>query len=465
MGRAAQYGFEVLGVNLHPFRRDDHVFGPALKIQIALGVQFPAVAGMKPAARIEDGRALATLPVSGGQAPTAHQDFSIRSEPDFAPGEHASNRAMGLMKRVIDADQRRGFSQSVALHDGVTEPLPKHLRVGIECRSAGNKRPEFPAESLVDVAKQPPAPKEMFPFGGCESPLEVRGLARGLGVALDLVPEGFEHAGDGDERGNALARNGAQNLGGVERIEEDHRRAEERRNEQAHELPKHVAQRQEVKKTERVEGALGPRILSNFALQWPEVREDILMGEHHAPRLRRGARSKNDFDEIAGARILRRIGLGRKGGERLAKLLQCEGRQTDINLPERERANEKFGCDFPRHSSREFGRPKAVERHHHRSAEQASPKDHGPFRTILTDQKHAIAPHHSSAFEQARKLRRRRSHIGIGPAKHPRAAPIRERGIPLMEKEFLKVFGKRKASHGEFMLAHMKGLYNYVRRS
>src|SRR5439155_22036352 len=102
--------------------------------------------------------------------------------------------------------------------------------------------------------------------------------------------------------------------------------------------------------------ALGPRILSNFALQWPEVREDILMGEHHAPRLRRGARSKNDFDEIAGARILRRIGLGRKGGERLAKLLQCEGGQTDINLPERERANEKYVCHFLRHTSRDLGR-------------------------------------------------------------------------------------------------------------
>ena len=70
---AAEHRLEILGVNLHAFRRDDHVFCPAFEIEVALSVQFAAVAGRKPTARVEHGPELAALPVTGGHAPASPQ--------------------------------------------------------------------------------------------------------------------------------------------------------------------------------------------------------------------------------------------------------------------------------------------------------------------------------------------------------------------------------------------------------
>src|SRR5437762_2337232 len=121
-----------------------------------------------------------------------------------------------------------------------------------------------------------------------------------------------------------------------------------------------MAQRQEVEKAQRMKEALGHAELSNLALQGLEIREDILVREHHAPRLAGGTGSKDNLDRIARAQILRRVGLVRKSGERFANGFKDEGRDSDIHLPKRMRAKEDFGRDFAGHSPREFGRPEAV---------------------------------------------------------------------------------------------------------
>ena len=93
-------------------------------MQIAGSVHFADVAGVQPIVRFAAPH-FATFPVAGGNIFSAHQNFSILSQPEFASGQNFADGAFGSAEGMIQADQRRCFRHAVALHHRETRALEK----------------------------------------------------------------------------------------------------------------------------------------------------------------------------------------------------------------------------------------------------------------------------------------------------------------------------------------------------
>src|SRR5262249_12849332 len=117
------------------------------------------------------------------------------------------------------------------------------FRVGVERRAAANKRPELPAEPVVNFAKPPPAFSEVLTFGRRELLLELVELSGGFVLQLDFIAQALQHARHRHYRRDPLAPDGVDNFGRVQAALKDHGGAEQRRHEEAEELPEDVAER------------------------------------------------------------------------------------------------------------------------------------------------------------------------------------------------------------------------------
>src|SRR6266446_6971207 len=94
--------------------------------------------------------------------------------------------------------------------------------------------------------------RNFLPF--CVFKVAVQPLRFALAFELPLNSrvEQVEHARHSDQCGGAFLLDGAHDLGRIARWFEYHGRSQQRRNEQSHELPKNVAQRNERDETQRV---------------------------------------------------------------------------------------------------------------------------------------------------------------------------------------------------------------------
>ncbi len=102
-------------------------------------------------------------PISAGHSAATDQNFAIRSQLDFAPGQHFADRSFAQTKRMIDADDRRSFGKPIALDHGVSQPSPELFGDAVERRSAGDECPEFPSELAMHAPENPPATQEILP--------------------------------------------------------------------------------------------------------------------------------------------------------------------------------------------------------------------------------------------------------------------------------------------------------------
>ena len=66
---------------------------------------------------------------------------------------------------MIEADERSGLGESVALHDGISEAMPEFFRARIERGSPADDGEEFPAELAANAAEGPPAAEEVLRGG------------------------------------------------------------------------------------------------------------------------------------------------------------------------------------------------------------------------------------------------------------------------------------------------------------
>ena len=112
---APERGFEVFGVDIHASRGNDDFFLSALEIEIAGGVEFPYVAGAVPALCVAFWVQCVVIPVASGDSAAAHQDFTVFGELDFASIQHLADGSLSQPERVIDADDRSGLGQAIAL--------------------------------------------------------------------------------------------------------------------------------------------------------------------------------------------------------------------------------------------------------------------------------------------------------------------------------------------------------------
>src|SRR5260370_42706375 len=136
---------------------DDDLLLGSLEVQVALGVEFAEVAGAEPAFAGRHRLQLASLPVTGGHVFAADQNLAALVELDFFAGKDLANRTAAQAERMVDADERGGLSQSVALDDDEAQPPPELFGFGVESCTARNQRPELPSEAAVNLAEAPPA--------------------------------------------------------------------------------------------------------------------------------------------------------------------------------------------------------------------------------------------------------------------------------------------------------------------
>ena len=188
---AAQGGFEVFGIDIHAGGSDNYIFLASFEIQIACGVERAYVAGAVPAFFGRHGLQFVPAPISGGHSATADQDFSVRGQFDFAPGQYFANRSLAQPKGMIHADDRCGLGEPVALDGGVSQASPELFGHAVECGSAGNERPELPSELTMHPPEDPPAMEEMLPFRRLKTLLKLLQAAFALADHAQSFPSGI----------------------------------------------------------------------------------------------------------------------------------------------------------------------------------------------------------------------------------------------------------------------------------
>src|SRR6202030_4495162 len=129
----------------------------------------------------------------------------------------------------VKADHRVVLFQPIAWIGGIAEQLPEVLSPAVERCPAANKSPELPAKPAPYAAEDPPTPQEMLPFRGSKTLAKVRQGTTFLQVPLDLFLERLQHPRHRHQHRNALAADGADDLGRRERFLKDHRSTHELR--------------------------------------------------------------------------------------------------------------------------------------------------------------------------------------------------------------------------------------------
>src|SRR5260370_31058707 len=95
------------------------------------------------------------FPVTAGDIFTAHEDFAVFGDLEFAVRENLTDRAFRRAKRVIQAYQRGGLRQAVALNNGITQSLEEVLGFIRKGRTTGNQCPKLPAKPAVASVERP----------------------------------------------------------------------------------------------------------------------------------------------------------------------------------------------------------------------------------------------------------------------------------------------------------------------
>ena len=165
----AQRGFQIFGIDVHPLAGDDDVLLAPLKVEIALGVELADVAGAKPTFLVQHRLQLFALPVAGGDVRATHQDLAVFVELHLPAFEHLADRALAGAEGMVQRDERGGFGEAVALNDDEAEAPPELFGFGVQRRTAGDERPELPAEAVVNLPEAPPAADEVLIFRGGEA--------------------------------------------------------------------------------------------------------------------------------------------------------------------------------------------------------------------------------------------------------------------------------------------------------
>src|SRR5207245_10401409 len=137
--------FDVLGVDVQSFRRDDHVLLAAAIVEAAFGIDLTEVACVKPTA------------IRRCHTFAADQNLAVRRDHHVLAFDHFAERSPPRIEGMIHGHDRAGFSQAVALDYQETEAGPEVFQVGINSGTAGDERPKFPAQAGVDTAVAPPA--------------------------------------------------------------------------------------------------------------------------------------------------------------------------------------------------------------------------------------------------------------------------------------------------------------------
>src|SRR5208282_1066414 len=302
----SQRRFEVLGINVHARGRDDHFFFTSLEEKITLLIERAQVAGAIPAISACDRLQFASVPVAAGDAAAAHENFAVVRQLDFAPGQDLADGTAAGVERMVQADQRRGFGQSVSLDDGVSQAMPEFFGRAVEGGAAADHGPKLPSEAAAQVAEGPPAPQKVLAPGGGVAGGKILATAAAIGtviatdieIAFDFLLQRLDHARDGHQHRDAFAADRRHDFGWVECVLEHDGRAQQRGKKNSQELAEDMAERQQVQEAKRMHKPLVLQVLLDLGFNRGQVADHVGVGEHDSLGLGGGAGSENNFERI-----------------------------------------------------------------------------------------------------------------------------------------------------------------------
>ena len=199
---------------------------------------------------------------------------------------------------MIEADERSGFRQAIALHDSEAESLQEEFGVRTQRSATGDESPEAKTEETVNAAEAPGAAEKWLSLRYSVILIEPPPPPARIDFALDDGTEKIEHTRDGDEHGGAFASDGTQNLRGIGGIFEGDGSAKKRRDEKRHELSENVAERNQRDEANGMQETFIFQIGFHAALDRLEVGEKISVREDDATRLGGGSGGEKNFDQV-----------------------------------------------------------------------------------------------------------------------------------------------------------------------
>src|SRR6202171_6756305 len=188
------------------------------------------------------------------------------------------------MKRMIQADQRRGFRHAISLNCGISQTGPERFCIFGQRGSSRNEGPELPAKTGADSPETPPAPKKVLLLCTSEIFIELLSQAVTFHFVLDFALQRFDKSRDGHENRDTLTPNHVDNLGRLQRIDKDYGARQKRRNECPQHLTKHMTQREQIEETQRMKDALIAEVFLDFTLERFDISEHVAVRDHHAAR-------------------------------------------------------------------------------------------------------------------------------------------------------------------------------------
>ncbi len=387
---------DVLREHLEALGCGDHFFFPAADQQMAVVIQFSDVPGVKPAVLEHRGSLSGRLVVAVSDVVAAHQDLAVGSDLDVHSRERFPDGSLAKMERMAQSDDRRGFRESIALHDEVSEARPELFELRWKRRAPRNEAPILPAEQAVHAAEAPPAQRPRS--AGLERIGRLREPVR------DEVSQNLEDLRHRDKSGNTARFDLPDNLVRAGSRHEHYRGRNHRRNEQRERLPEQVAQRQKIQDPKRQEGPCVFAVLGHLAFDRFKIRQQVPVRDHDALGLRCGSRSEHDFGNIirrdrnwfrggftGGLFDLGKIPYGRRTIRQRRHLFAAQNQSRVRFLPD---------------AMKQADRGLRIHRHQHDSFEQAGPQRHYPARPALRPQ------HHGIAFTQSLRSETRAQRLG-----------------------------------------------------
>ena len=123
-GDRGERALDVLGEDVQPLGRDDHLLLAALDVDAPLLVGAADVAGVQPAVGEGLRRGLGRAVVALGDVVAADEDLAVLGDLHLDAGDRLADRSAARLERMVERDDGRGLGQAVALHHEEAEASP-----------------------------------------------------------------------------------------------------------------------------------------------------------------------------------------------------------------------------------------------------------------------------------------------------------------------------------------------------
>ena len=147
-----QHTFYTLRGDVVPTRIHNDVFFAVGDADIAVFVDVPNIAGMKPTVPYYLRGRLRVVPVALHDEFAAHEDFTVARDTDFDVFHGRADGAHLVRVGRVAADDRRGFGHPVSLQDRQAEAGEEYADIVIERRAARDEGLQSAAEPLLHLA-------------------------------------------------------------------------------------------------------------------------------------------------------------------------------------------------------------------------------------------------------------------------------------------------------------------------